>query len=90
MLTVELALRAAVMGGADAGGLAFGSCGASPPIEAGLRSTVVCGLVAVAACIPKRTGAGVVVDAIYAGGAICAGVCGALVDVDLAAQSRET
>lgn len=52
MLTVELALRAAVMGRADAGGLAFGSCGASPSIEAGLRSTVVCGLVAVAACIP--------------------------------------
>lgn len=52
MSIVYLALGSTVMGGADAGRLAFGSYGAGPSIEAGLSSTVVCGLVTVAACIP--------------------------------------
>ncbi len=77
------------MGGADAGGLAFGSNAAGPSIEAWLRGTAVCWLVAVAARVPRGAGAGVAVDAVYAGGAVCAGVPGTLVDVDLAAQTSE-
>lgn len=77
------------MGGADAGRLAFGSNGAGPSIHAGPRGTAVCGLVAVAACVPWGAGAGVVIDAVYAGGAVCTGVPGTLVDIDLTAQSCE-
>lgn len=84
-----LALGTAEMGGADADGLAFGSDGAGPSVEAGLRGTVVCRPVAVAACVPWRAGAGIVIDAVYAGGAVCTGVAGALIDVDLTAQSGE-
>lgn len=84
-----LALKAAVMVRAGAGGLAFCSSGAGSAVQAGMRGTAACWLVAVAACVPWRTGAGVVVDAVYAGGAVCAGVPGTLVDVDLAAQTCE-
>lgn len=77
------------MGRADAGRLAFGSSGAGPTVKAGLRGTEVCWLVAVAACVPWRAVAGIGVDAVYAGGAVGAGVPGALVDVDLAAQTCE-
>lgn len=84
-----LALGATVLSGADAERLAFGSSGARPTIQAGLRGAVVCRLVTVAACVPRRTGAGVVVDAVYAGGAVFAGVSGTLIDVDLTAQSCE-
>lgn len=77
------------MGRADAAGLAFRSNGAGPTVQAGLRGTAVCWLVTVAACVPWGAGAGVVVDAVDAGGAVCAGVPGTLVDVDLTAQTRE-
>lgn len=77
------------MCGADAGGLAFGSSGAGPTVQAGPRGTAVCWLFAVAACVPRGACAGVVIDAVYAGGAVRAGVPGTLVDVDLTAQSRE-
>lgn len=77
------------MGRADAGRLAFCSNGAGSTVQAGLRGTVVCWLVAVAACEPWGAGAGVVIDAVYAGGAVCAGVPGTLVDVDLTAQTCE-
>lgn len=65
------------------------SSGAGPSVQAGQRGTAVCRLVTLAACVPWRAGAGVVVDAVYAGGTVCAGVTGTLVDVDLAAQSGE-
>lgn len=84
-----LALEASVLGVADAGRLAFVSSGTGPSIQTGLRGTVVCRLVTVAARVPRRTGAGVVVDAIYAGGAVGTRVSCALVDVDLTAQSCE-
>lgn len=77
------------MGGADAGRLAFGSSGAGPAVQAGLRGTAVHGVVAVAARVPRGAGAGVAVDAVYAGGAVCAGVPGTLVDIDLTAQTCE-
>lgn len=77
------------MGRADAGRLAFGSSGAGPTVQAALRDTAVGWPVAVAACVPWRAGAGVVADAVYAGGAVCTGVPGTLVDVDLTAQTCE-
>lgn len=86
---IGLALGAAVMGRADASGLAFGSNCAGPTVKAGCRGTAVCGPVAVAACVPWGAGAGVVINAIYAGGAVRTWVLGALVDVDLTAQSCE-
>lgn len=77
------------MGRADARRLAFCTSGAGPTVQAGLRGTAVCWLVTVAACVPWGAGAGVVVDAVYAGGAVRARVPGAFVDVDLATQTRE-
>lgn len=77
------------MDGADAGKLAFGSNDAGPSVHAGPRDAAVCGLVTVAACVPWGAGAGVVIDAVYAGGAVGAGVPGTLVDIDLTAQSCE-
>lgn len=77
------------MGGTDASRLAFCSNGAGPSVQAGLRGTAVCWLVAVTARVPWRAGAGVVIDAVYAGGAIGTGVPGTLVDVDFTAQTRE-
>lgn len=73
------------MGRADAGRLAVGSGGASPSVQAGLRGTAVCRSITVAACVSWGAGAAVVADAVYAGGAVGAGVRGTLVDVDLAA-----
>lgn len=77
------------MGGTDAGRLAFGSNGTGPTIQAGLRGTAVCRLVAVATCVPWGAGAAVVIDTVYAGGAVCTGVAGTLVDVDFTAQTCE-
>lgn len=85
-----LALGAAVGGGAAAGGFPRRSVGAGPTVEAGLRRAAVCVSVAVAARVTRRAGAGVVIDPVYAGGAVGARVPGALVNVDLTAQSRET
>lgn len=86
---VGLALGAAVMGGADTGRLAFGSSGAGATVQAGLKGTAVRQLVTVAACVPGGTGAGVAVDAVNAGGAVCTRAPGTLIDVDLAAESCE-
>lgn len=77
------------MGRADAGRLAFGCSGAGPTVQAGLGDTAVCWLFAVAACVPWGAGAGVVVDAVNAGGAVCTRAPGTLVDVDLTAQTCE-
>lgn len=77
------------MGRADAGRLAFCSRGAGATIQAGLRGAVVCWLLTVAACVSWGAGAGVVVDTVYAGGAIGARVPGTLIDVDLTAQTCE-
>lgn len=85
----SLALRATVRVWTDAGKLAFGSCGAGPSIQAGLRGTAVYKLVTVVACVSWRAGACVVIDAVYAGRAICTWIAGALVDVDLTAKSCE-
>lgn len=78
-----------VMGRAHASRLAFGSGGAGPSIQAGLRGTAVCGLVTVAACVAWRAGAGIIIDAVYAGGAVCTGGPSTLIDVDLTAQPCE-
>lgn len=85
-----LALGAAVVGGAEAHGPAFGSSGAGPAVEAGPGATAVGGLVTVAPREPRGAGAAVVIDAVDAGGAVGTRVPGALVDVDLTAQSGET
>lgn len=77
------------MGRADTHRLPSGSSGAGASVQAGLRGAAVCRFVAVAACVPWRAGASVVVDTIYAGGAVCTGATGTLVDVGLAAQSCE-
>lgn len=77
------------MGRADAGRLALQSHGADPTVETGLRGTTVCGLVAVAACVPRGANAGVVIKAVYAGGAVCTRVSGTFIDVDLTAQPCE-
>lgn len=90
MLISVLALEAAEGGGAAAGGFPRRSDGAGPAVQTGLRGAAVSGSVAVAARVARRAGAGVVVDPVYAGGAVCARVPGALVHVDLAAQARET
>lgn len=74
---------------ADAGRLAFCTSCAGSTVQAGLRGTAVCWPVTVTPCVPCRAGAGVVVDAVYAGGAVCAGVPGTLINVDLTAQTRE-
>lgn len=61
--------------------LAPGPCtGAS--MEAGRRSTVHGGSVTVAAGDPRGAAAGVVVDAVDAGGAVSTGAAGALINVD--------
>lgn len=86
---VELAPGAAVMVWADAAQPAFRSGGASPAVEARLRGTVVRWSVAVATRVPWGAGAGVVVDAVDAGGAVCAGVPGAFVNVALTAETSE-
>lgn len=75
---------------ADARRLAFGSCGAGPAVQAGSGGAAIGRLVAVAACVARRADAGVVIDAVPAGGAIRAGVPGTLIDVDLAARACET
>lgn len=77
------------MGRADADRLAFGSNGAGASVQAGLRDAAVCRFVAVVACVPWRAGASVVIDTIYAGGAICTWATGTLVDVRFAALSCE-
>lgn len=77
------------MSRATAGRLAFGSYRAGPAVEAGLRGTAVCGFVTVAAGVPRGAGAGVGVNAVDAGGAVCTRVPGTLVDVDLTAQPCE-
>lgn len=74
---------------ADTGGCSFGCSGAGASVQAGVRGAAVCGLVTMAAGVPRRAGAGVVIDAVNAGGAVCTGTPGALVDVDLAAQPCE-
>lgn len=77
------------MGRADACQLAFCSGGAGPTVQAGLCGTAVRWLVAVAACVPRGAGAGVVIDAVYTGGAVCTRVPGTFIDVDLAARACE-
>lgn len=74
---------------ADAAQPAFRSRGASPAVEARLRGTVVRWNVAVATRVPWGAGACVVVDAVDAGGAICAGVPGTFVNVALTAETSE-
>lgn len=86
---VGLALGAAVMGRADAGRLAFCSNGAGPAVQTRLWGTAVCWLVTVAAGVPWGAGTRVVVDAVDAGGAVCARVPGTFVDIDLTAQTCE-
>lgn len=61
--------------------LAPGPCtGAS--MEAGRSSAVHAGPVTVAAADPWGAAAGVVIDAVDAGGAVSAGAAGALINVD--------
>lgn len=89
----ELTPGAAVVFRADAGRLPLflvpvvGEAGAA--VEAGPRGAAVRRPVAVAARVARRAGAGVVVDAVHAGGAVGAGAPGALVDVDLAVGTSE-
>lgn len=85
----SLALGAAVLGGADADRLTFGSDGAGAAVQAWPRGTVVHRPVTVPACVAWEAAAGVVVDAVDAGGAVGAGVPGTLVDVDFTAQACE-
>lgn len=77
------------MGWAEACGLALRSDCAGASIEARLRGTAVQRPVAVPAHVAWRARAGVVVNPVHAGGAVCTWVAGALVDVDLTAHPCE-
>lgn len=70
--------------------MTLGAGSAGPTVQAGLRGAAIHRLVAVAARGARGADAFVVADAVLAGGAVRAGVPGALVDVDLTAQARET
>lgn len=87
----QLTPGAAVDPRADAGRLLFPAIAsdAGAAVEAGPQGTEVCRPVAVATCKTRGAGAGVVVDAVHAGGAVSTGASGTLVDVDLAAGTSE-
>lgn len=58
-------------------------------MEAGRCSTVLSGSVAVAPGDPRGAAAGVVIDAVNAGGAISTGVAGTLINVDFTSLTCE-
>lgn len=69
--------------------LASGPCFTGATVEAGLCSTVLRGPVTETTADPWGAVAGVVVDAIYAGGAISTGVAGTLINVDFTSLACE-
>lgn len=86
---ISLTQWATVASSTDTYMLAPGLGCAGSSIEAGLYSTVLRGPVAVAAGDPWGAAAGVVIDAVYAGGAISTGVTGTLINVDFTSLPRE-
>lgn len=88
-MVARLTMGTSVVGWAEACGLALRSDRAGSSIEAWLRGTAVHGPVAVPAHVAWRASAGVVVNPVHAGGAVCTRVAGALVNVDLTANPRE-